>query len=157
MFCDLTQSEWKEPNAHPGNTLTLSSLQQYSNLYASTSKKSDTKGVIMPPQLNVEPKRYIVPLLHLLIGLVNKAWSSMLLFFDKFVEKVSAREATIKDNIINCETYLAYVNEEIDIMKVNKNMAYLELSKMENEADRSCIESSIKEMKEQLDKFSDLK
>ena len=43
------------------------------------------------------------------------------------------------------------------ILKVNKNMVYLELTEMENDADRSSIELSIKDMKEQLENFSELK
>ena len=77
----------------------------------------------MPPQLNAEPVQYIVPLLHLL------------LFFDEFVEKVSAKEVTIQDNIADFESYIMYVNEEIGILKVNKNMTYLELSEGGNNAD----------------------
>ena len=86
----------------------------------------------MSPQLNVKPVQYIFPLLHLLICLVNKVWSSMLLFSDEFVEKVSDEEAAIKDNIADCESYLTYVNEEIDILKVHKNMAPMELSEGDN-------------------------
>ena len=36
-------------------------------------------------------------------------------------------------------------------------MVYLELTEMENDADRSSIELSIKDMKEQLENFSELK
>ena len=99
MFSDLTLSEWKEPDADPGNTLTLLSVQRYAQIYLSTPTKTDTEGIIMSSQLNVESVQYIASLLHLLIGLVNKPWLSMLLFFDEFVGKVSDEEATLKDNI----------------------------------------------------------
>ena len=56
----------------------------------------DSKGVVMLPQLKklkIDPSNYIIPLLHFIIGIVNKAWTSLLLFFDEFVENISSHEA----------------------------------------------------------------
>ena len=86
-------------------------------------KKPDTKGVVMQPLLNIEPKHYIVPILHLLIGLVNKAWTSMGHFLDEFVENISLDEAKIKDEKIEIENVIAYLNDEIDIYTVTKIIA----------------------------------
>ena len=71
--------------------MSLASLHHYASI--KKQKNNDTKGVIMRPLLEVEPQFYIVPILHLLIGLVNKEWNTMLNFFDEFVENVSVQEA----------------------------------------------------------------
>lgn len=82
-YCHLTQKEWSEPTISPINCsiLTLNQLKQYSNLHQQSiskpSFKPATKGVIMPPLLDFEPSDYMTPLLHLLIGIVNKGRSSM--------------------------------------------------------------------------------
>ena len=60
-------------------------------------KKPDTKGIIMPPIFDIEPQDYIIPILHLLIGIVNKGWTSFVHFLDEFVENVSKVEAELKD------------------------------------------------------------
>ena len=61
-------------------------------------EKLDTKGVVMKPLLDIDPKYYIDPLLHLLIGIVNKLWSSLLHFLDKFVEKITLYESVENKN-----------------------------------------------------------
>ena len=57
----------------------------------------------MHPLLEVEPDFYIVPILHLLIGLVNKEWRTMLHFFDEFVKQVSDIELQLKERKIELE------------------------------------------------------
>ena len=83
------------------------------------SQKLDTKGVVMPPQLNIEPCDYIVPILHLMIGLVNKAWISLIHFFDEFVENISDYEATLKDEMLLLNIEIEEIKEESDIFTVN--------------------------------------
>ena len=78
----------------------------------------------MKPQLQIDPSHYIVPL----IGLVNKAWYSLLLFFDKFVEIISKEVAKIKDKFEECEMCLTHLGDEIDILSVNKNMTHAKIS-----------------------------
>ena len=107
------------------------------------STKPDKKGVIMPPQLHIEPSQYVVPLLHLLIDLVNKAWSSMLLFFDEFIEDVSPREAKIKEDIKEIQHILSYYECKTEILTVNKNMAYEEL--VHSPAERESIMCTVTE------------
>ena len=50
-------------------------------------------------------------------------------FLDEFVENVSVGESKIKDDISDCETNLIVIEDEIDILNVNLNMAYMELVK----------------------------
>ena len=83
---------------------------------SSTSKKKpDTKGIIMPPLFDINPQDYIVPILHLLIGIVNKGWTSLWHFLDEFVEDVSKTEADLKDRKHEIENELSYLDEKIDI------------------------------------------
>ena len=82
----------------------------------------------MVPLLDFEPCDYITPLLHLLIGIVNKGWCSLGHFLDEFVENVSDTEAEIKDNILKLKEELHHLIEEIDIHTVNKNIALSEKS-----------------------------
>ena len=125
-YCDLTPSSWSNSYVTP-NPLTLNLLHEYAVIHqSSTTKTDDTKGVIMTPLLEVEPSYYIVPILHLLIGIVNKEWTSMVHFFDEFVENVSDIEATLKDEKLQHETFLQNVKEDIDILTVNKDMACLD-------------------------------
>ena len=53
----------------------------------------------MHPFLNFKPSDYIIPLLHLLIGIVNKSWSLLLFFLNEFVEEISDLEAELKDEM----------------------------------------------------------
>ena len=80
----------------------------------------------MNPLLNIEPTDYIVPLLHLLIGIVNKAWISFLFFLDEFVENIGETESNLKDRLHEIQKSLKYINEEMELHTVNKNMALME-------------------------------
>ena len=134
-YCYLTPSEWSQQSSSTidkSATLTLSNLQHYASLHQESidnpNFKPDTKGVIMVPLLDFEPCDYITPLLHLLIGIVNKGWCSLGHFLDEFVENVSDTEAEIKDNILKLKEELHHLIEEIDIHTVNKNIALSEKS-----------------------------
>ena len=82
----------------------------------------------MKPLFNIEPKDYIVPILHLLIGIVNKGWTSMGHFLDEFVEQISEHEAKLKDEKMVLDATIEDMNQEIDIHTVSKNMALLEMT-----------------------------
>ena len=135
-YCDLTPTSWSDPNDTAPTPMTLNLLRDYSQMYANNSKKPksqklDTKGVVMPPQLNIEPCDYIVPILHLMIGLVNKAWISLIHFFDEFVENISDYEATLKDEMLLLNIEIEEIKEESDILTVNRDIAYLERDETE--------------------------
>ena len=61
-----------------------------------------------------------------MIGLINKAWSSLVLFFDEFVEIISAKEAQLKDDMRDSEKIRTEFETKLEILVVNKNMAYAE-------------------------------
>ena len=81
----------------------------------------------MHPQLNIDPAFYIIPILHLLIGIVNKCWQSLCLFIDEFVELISPVEAKLKQELLELTSELEVINDDIEIEKVNRNMASLEI------------------------------
>ena len=70
----------KNKNSENHHNCPLLSLEQMVSLGQSAagdpSKKGDYKGFKNPPHFDVEPGNFIVPLLHLEIGLVNYAWQS---------------------------------------------------------------------------------
>ena len=89
--------------------MTIDTLNTIAALHQS-NPKSATKGVVMPPQLKIEPSMYITPLLHLMIGLEDKVWFSLSLFIDKFIESIGKEEAKLEDE---CEKYCNKI-EDID-------------------------------------------
>ena len=157
VYCDLTRNDWNDSTCPKGNKLSLSMLKDYAtqNSCQRTSTKIDTKGVIMTPQLDIEPQNYIVPLLHLMIGLVNKAWASLILFFDEFVEVISDKEAELKDHIRDCEKIIKEFENELEILVVNKNMAYAELS--QTKSNRESLKSLITETNTSIRQYTDMK
>lgn len=154
VYCSLVPSEWSSSEFNPisdSSMLSLSHLEHYATIHEqsihhSNKTKPDTKGVIMQPLLNFEPEDYIVPLLHLEIGIVNKAWDSLLYFLDEFVENVSDVEADIKDEIVQLEKDMDFINEEIVIQTVNRDMS---LSERNNESEaHEMYEATKKRLKE---------
>ena len=163
-YCDLTISTWTNKTVN-GTPLTLSSLHHYASLHKN-NPRCDSKGVIMNPQILVEPAMYIVPILHLLIGIVNKIWLSMCYFLDKFVELVTSTEADLKEKCQLYEQVINDIKDEIDIHTVNKNYACAEANtdpdakklyqeSCENlkslEADQKILAKNLKEIKGMLE------
>ena len=134
VYCDLSSKEWNDPIHPPGNKMTLEWLQHLASNHKSLSsiqkKKSlsDSKGVSMHPLINIDPQQYIIPILHLLIGIVNKAWRSLNSFFDEFIDNVSADELKLKEDIRSYESSIHSIEEEIELLTLQKNIANLKLS-----------------------------
>ena len=145
-YCDSSPSCWSDTTTSH-RILTHECLYKLGKLYVDSShlkNKPDTKGIIMPPLLTNQPIDYVVPLLHLEIGLVNKGWTSFCHFLDEFVENVSIHEAKLKDEKIELENAITYLNDEIDINTVNKNMALEVIAGQNNEEDDSAAKDSYK-------------
>lgn len=83
---------------------------------------------MIPPQILVEPAMYIAPILHILIDLVNKVWSLLCFFLDKFVQAVIIEEAEVKEKYELYEQVMKDIKEDIDIHTVNKNYASAEMN-----------------------------
>ena len=67
----------------------------------------------MKPQILIEPQYYIIPLLHLMIGIANNSWWSMYYFFDKFVGNISDKEEALEYLVRNIENGIETLNEDI--------------------------------------------
>ena len=129
IYCDSSYTQWNDECSITPTIMTLPRLYQLADQHRSSTTKIDTKGVIMNPLFDIDPCYYIVPLLHLQIGIVNKLWSSLLHYLDEFVEQVSEIEATLKVNIENMIANIASVNETIEILTVNRLLACEEYAK----------------------------
>ena len=125
VYCDSSSQSWNDNTSPAPNKMTLSKLQQLAKFRSMSKcpKKIDSKGVVMYPLFNVEPEYYIIPLLHLLIGVVNKLWTSLLFFLDEFVERITLRESDLKMKVEQCKADLRELDDEFDILTVNKQMA----------------------------------
>ena len=149
VYCDSSSSEWNVTLPPSANKMTLSKLNHYADIYSCSScpKKLDTKGVIMKPLFNIEPEFYIVPLLHLLIGIVNKLWSSFILFLDEFVEKTTLIETNLKISIDQCKIELNEMNCTIEILTVHKQMACVDYADSHSTESKEIIDSCRVELK----------
>ena len=125
-YCDLSMAEWKD-HSNIATPMTLELLTQSATAHHN-SPKFDTKVIVMPPLLNIELSMYIVPLLHLMIGLVNKVWSSLCLFLDEYIENIRKVEATCKQEVIQCTAILEKIAEEIEIHTINKIEASFDMA-----------------------------
>ena len=69
LKCDLKASEWKADSGKVGLELTKEMLETM--LANITVKKINKAGMKRRPLFNLPPSRYLCPLLHLLLGLIN--------------------------------------------------------------------------------------
>lgn len=81
----------------------------------------------MYPQLQVGHCMYKVPILHLLIVLINKVWTSLFNFLDKFVENITFEEAYLKEKSEYHSILIKNINCEIDIHTVNEKFTNTEI------------------------------
>ena len=115
-YCDLNTKQWSEKDHEKGEAFTLkrlNSLNEKRILYDNSMEtynanvkgknetfikpvKPETNYVKEAPQWEIETEKMIVPLLHLEIGLVNKAWVGFNNFLDEDVEQVTDEERELK-------------------------------------------------------------
>ena len=158
-YCDSSPNCWTDGN-RSHSVLTHECLSRFGKLYEDSShlkNKPDTKGIVMPPLLSIEPIDYVIPLLHLEIGLVNKGWTTFGHFLDEFVENVSVNEARLKDEKVELENDITYLNDEIDINTVNKNIALEVIGRRNDEEDVNIAKESYKNSTLLLKQVSGLK
>ena len=79
----------------------------------------------------------------------------MLLFFDKFIKNTSPKEAKIKEDIKHIQDTISFLDEEIDITTVNKDMAYEEIAA--NPSEKETIMCTIKDLTTKLRTITDRK
>ena len=79
----------------------------------STTLPFKTYGVKTMPLWDVEPARLIVPLLHLEIGMVNKAWSSFTFFLRNKIDYINNDELILRNNLNSLENELKLKETEL--------------------------------------------
>ena len=161
VYCDGSYQSWNDPSSPPSSVMTLPRLHQLAHRHSISTKKIDTKGVVMHPLIEIDPNRYIVPLLHLEIGIVNKLWSSMLHFFDEFVENITELESTLRNEIQECKDQINTHSEEMEVLTVNRLMACEEFANTKCVEVKASIESYrkaiIRQKKLKTDKGKEMK
>jgi hypothetical protein len=136
-WCDVKSADLKK--GKKGKDLTLDQLKECEGKINSynTSKaqaeaqgkdfkqrKPETNGVVEEVQWNVDPGRLIVPLLHLLIGLVNKTLSTFRDFLDKFVELIGEEEQLLRTQLIEANERFEMVKDRTEELRFLKSVAY---------------------------------
>jgi hypothetical protein len=117
-YCTLTINQWKK-GGDKGTKLTLEILRdcQRKNLKYTKDleearakglklpKKPETFGVSGPIQWEAEPWDFTLPVLHLLIGLLNKTLQTMMEWLDTHVELIGQEEMQLRRdcNAMICE------------------------------------------------------
>ena len=76
-------------------------------------------------------------------------------FFDKFVENISKLETQIKDNIQDCKSLIVDIESELEILTVNKNMAYLEMT--DNASQKHVLKPLIDSMNKKIQEYTQMK
>ena len=88
-------------------------------------KEPDTKGIKGFPQWNkIEPLRFIAPLLHLQIGLLNKGWSCFKHFIDQEVELLPVEEVDLKTNVMKTSDEIEKITTEQEYVEGEKSKTY---------------------------------
>ena len=93
-WCDLMISDWKKDPTCNGEEITLEKLNKWhSEGHTRLGKKVlKGKGIIEEPQWNISPEWFIIPVLHIMIGMVNDLWVFIRSFIDNKIELVSEEE-----------------------------------------------------------------
>ena len=178
-YCDLRIQQWKM--GLKGQRLSIGRLH---SCYRSLKKwqreveqalinnkrppvKPDTLGVSGEIHCSADPWRYALPLLHLLIGLLNKALQTLREWLDRKVELMGEAEMILRKDCIKAIEEYAAVKERINDMKVdiqvqkhNRDRLLAELLQVGGRTDEKDLElvsldSYIKELKDECDELED--
>jgi hypothetical protein len=88
IWCNLCKNDWSEKNHLLGTPWTINALTVHCATTHTT--RNERKGVVKPVVYDtVEVKDYIVPCLHLLLGLGNNPLDHLFLIIDFFVEPLT--------------------------------------------------------------------
>ena len=115
-WCDLLHSEWNKNHNAVGETWTLRKLEDMH-----LSKNTDKKGVTMSPLWKVCVKYYVIPTLHIQIGMVNQAWKGLCLWIDKNVELVSSEEQQLRIHFYSLEDKIEELKKKYDVEEASAN------------------------------------
>ena len=118
-YCILKISEFQmeDKDCLP---LTLEKLNQCSIAYHDPDDKSDTLGVRYRPMVQEENMNYILPCLHVKIGLTNKILQSFLDFIDRYIEALPEVEIKRRKELKELQPQLEEMMNELNQIKEDK-------------------------------------
>ena len=104
-YCTLSAHEWKMELADqpPSTAITLSLLEENAALYIN-DPKANTFGVKLPPQWQTDPIYFTIPVLHIMMGLVNKSLQELITWIDNNIEMVSDHEQIQRNKVTQLES-----------------------------------------------------
>ena len=97
LKCDLSVFDWKRDKSKIGAELTADMLE---NMLRNKSVKAINKaGMTNKPLFDIPPSRYLCPLLHLLLGLINDILSKAIIPFALCMDGCSEEELEIRERL----------------------------------------------------------
>ena len=128
-------AQWKSNPNCTGEEVTLEKLRLW---WGEGSRKRKEKGMVELPQWNICPRWFVIPVLHMMIGLVNDVWVIIRLFVNKKVELVSDKEQALRV-------------KQVDLSNEYQNLdsSYTKL-KEEKKAEEALIRMDLRNAKKQL-------
>ena len=97
LKCDLSVFEWKRDKTKIGNDLTADMLVNM--LRHKTVKAINKAGMTNEPLFNLPPSRYLCPLLHLLLGLINDILAKAIIPFALCMDGCTEEELEIRHEL----------------------------------------------------------
>jgi hypothetical protein len=94
-YCDLKHSQFCDPSKallNKGAPLTYQRLLDFSQRLLDENNELDTGGLKCHPMFEEEMSNYIVPILHLLLGLTNKVHNELIEFLDEKIQILNGEE-----------------------------------------------------------------
>jgi hypothetical protein len=136
-YCDLKIGDWKK-SRDKGNLLTIAKLRECEKTYfewvkdcekakaegKKPPKKPDTLGVSGKIHCSADPQRYILPILHLLIGLLNKSLTELREWLDVQVELIGEEEMKMRNDLVEIVKELAVIDKRVEDIKVERQECY---------------------------------
>ena len=109
-WCDLRRAEWIKNNHTAGEWWTLEKMKQVRDDIADgvlTNTSNNKKGCVDEPLINcIEPISYIPPILHIMIGMLNKALDECFKWVDCMVEEILVKERSLRNEFTNANNRL---------------------------------------------------
>ena len=99
LKCDLKISEWKKDKTKKGSDLTMDLLATM--LLTMRDKEINRAGVKAKPLFDLPPSRYLCPLLHLLLGLINDVMGKGVIPFALRMDGCTDKELEIRMRLLD--------------------------------------------------------
>ena len=121
MWCNLHPQEWSKSGKNiPAVPWTIQSLKAHFDKVVLENLKEprDISGVVMYPVWDIiEPSHYVVPILHIEIGLVNNVMDNFYDWVEDHVEAATPEEKMCRNKMILMDTELRKAQEKAQHLK----------------------------------------